>query len=235
MLESTLTEAQIEAFANTASVNAEIELDNRQDDHAMQMMEKAENEEAHAIIKTLAGEFHRASNSHAKVTDFLRVNFRIFLTSEFTDEVAEAAKAIVQMWEAVCANSKKCEIRKRNIASYKTLQNRETKKLNKELDNGLRALIVKDGEIVEAQVKKAKSKDSEGGEGGEGGEEGGNTSTDTPVTVPNLDNFDVLATLTGVLDKVTGEEYAAVQAGIDALIAIDNMTQGLTSEVTGIA
>jgi len=217
MLESTLTEAQIEAFANTASVNAEIELDNRQDDHAMQMMEKAENEEAHAIIKTLAGEFHRASNSHAKVTDFLRVNFRIFLTSEFTDEVAEAAKAIVQMWEAVCANSKKCEIRKRNIASYKTLQNRETKKLNKELDNGLRALIVKDGEIVEAQVKKAKSKDSEGGEGGE---EGGNTSTDAPIVVDNLDGFDAIAIFTDLKDgkKVSkADKEKAYDAAIKAL------------------
>lgn len=231
MLESTLTQAQIDAFANNASVNAEIELDNRQDAHAMEMMEKAENEEAHAIIKTLAGEFHRASNSHAKVTDFLRVNFRIFLTSESTLwEVEDAEKAIVQMWEAVCSNPKKCEIRKRNIASYKTLQNRETKKLNKELDNGKRALIVKDGEIVEAQLKKSKSKSSEGSEEGTG-----NTSTDEPITVPNLDNFDVLATLIGVLDKVTGEEYAAVKAGIDALIAIDNMTQGLTSEVTGLA
>jgi hypothetical protein len=197
------------------------------------MLTQAQNEKA---IRTLASEFHRASNSHAKITDFLRCTFKTYLSEGFELPEAEmaienAAKDIIQMWEAVCSNPKKCEIRKRNIASYKTLQNRITRKLNKELDNGLRALIVKDGEIVEAQLKKAKSKGSE-----EGSEEGsGNTSTDAPVTVPNLDNFDVLATLIGVLDKVTGEEYAAVRAGIDALIAIDNMTQGLTNEVLGIA
>ena len=217
MLESTLTEAQIEVFANTASVNAEIERDARQDAHENEMQNESMEEEAHAIIKTLAGEFHRASNSHAKVTDFLRVNFRIFLTSEFDENVAEAAKAIVQMWEAVCANPKKCEIRKRNIASYKTLQNRETKKLNKELDNGLRALIVKDGEIVEAQLKKAKSKDSEGGEGGE---EGGNTSTDAPIVVDNLDGFDAIAIFTDLKDgkKVSkADKEKAYDAAIKAL------------------
>ena len=72
----------------------------------------------------------------------------------------------------------------------------------------------------------AEEEAEEDDEDDEGGEEGGNTSTDAPITVPNLDNFDVLATLIGVLDKVTGEEYAAVQAGIDALIAIDNVSQG---------
>jgi len=98
MSKSTLTEAQIEVLANTASINAEIERDARQDAHENEMQNESMEEEAHAIIKTLAGEFHRASNSHAKVTDFLRVNFRIFLTSEFDENVAEAAKAIVQMW-----------------------------------------------------------------------------------------------------------------------------------------
>tara|TARA_R110002050_G_scaffold15519_3_gene47601 strand:+ start:593 stop:1246 length:654 start_codon:yes stop_codon:yes gene_type:complete len=215
MLESTLTEAQIEAFANTASVNAEMELDKRQDDHAMEMMEKAQKEEALSIIKNLAGEFHRSENTRSKVTDFLRVNFRIFLTSESTWEVEDAGTAIVQMWEAVCSNPKKCEIRKRNIASYKTLQNRETKKLNKELDNGLRALIVKDGEIVEAQLKKAKSK---GGE--EGGEEGGNTSTDAPIVVDNLDGFDAIAIFTDLKDgkKVSkADKEKAYDAAIKAL------------------
>ena len=150
------------------------------------MLTQAQNEKA---IRTLASEFHRASNSHAKITDFLRCTFKMYLSEGFElpeadMAVEKAAKDIIQMWEAVCSNPKKCEIRKRNIASYKTLQNRETKKLNKELDNGLRALIVKDGEIVEAQLKKAKSK---------GVEEGGNTSTDAPIVVDNLDGFDALA------------------------------------------
>jgi len=150
------------------------------------MLTQAQNEKA---IRTLASEFHRASNSHAKITDFLRCTFKMYLSEGFElpeadMAVEKAAKDIIQMWEAVCSNPKKCEIRKRNIASYKTLQNRITRKLNKELDNGLRALIVKDGEIVEAQLKKAKSK---------GVEEGGNTSTDAPVVVDNLNEFDAIA------------------------------------------
>ena len=190
------------------------------------MLTQAQNEKA---IRTLASEFHRASNSHAKITDFLRCTFKTYLSEGFELPEADiaienAAKDIIQMWEAVCSNPKKCEIRKRNIASYKTLQNRITRKLNKELDNGLRALIVKDGEIIEAQLKKAKSK---GGE--EGSEEGsGNTSTDAPNIVKSLGNFDILATLTDLLPKVNGEEQVAVQAGIDALIKLDNLTTEAT-------
>ena len=181
------------------------------------MLTQAQNEKA---IRTLASEFHRASNSHAKITDFLRSTFKIYLSEGFElpeadMAVEKAAKDIIQMWEAVCSNPKKCEIRKRNIASYKTLQNRITRKLNKELDTGLRALIVKDGEIVEAQLKKAKSK---GGE--EGGEEGGNTSTDAPIVVDNLDGFDAIAIFTDLKDgkKVSkADKEKAYDAAIKAL------------------
>ena len=177
------------------------------------MLTQAQNEKA---IRTLASEFHRASNSHAKITDFLRSTFKIYLSEGFElpeadMAVEKAAKDIIQMWEAVCSNPKKCEIRKRNIASYKTLQNRITRKLNKELDNGLRALIVKDGEIVEAQLKKAKSK---GGE--EGGEEGGNTSTDAPMTITTTP-FDTIATLTDMLEGASVEQQTALQIAIKAL------------------
>jgi len=191
-----------------------------------------------STVQNLASGFISANTNKIKITAFITENYTRYATMLDANPLGKDAVVptiqsetdLVELWNLISANPKDDADRKKAIASFKSLMNRVTKKVNKDLDNGLRAMVVKDGKLVEAQARGSNS-----GEGGEGGEEGGNTSTDTPVTVPNLDNFDVLATLTGVLDKVTGEEYAAVQAGIDALIAIDNMTQGLTSEVTGIA
>ena len=181
-------------------------------------------------VQNLASGFISANTNKIKITAFITEQYSTYINMPTTTEGEKAESELVELWNLISANPKDDSDRKKAIASFKSLMNRVTKKVNKDLDNGLRAMVVKDGKLVEAQARGSNS-----GEGGEGGEEGGNTSTDAPVTVPNLDNFDVLATLIGVLDKVTGEEYAAVKAGIDALIAIDNMTQGLTSEVTGIA
>ena len=192
-----------------------------------------------STVQNLASGFISANTNKIKITAFIAENYTRYATmlganpfgKDAVIPTSEAETNLVELWNLISANPKNDEARKKAIVSFKTLMNRETKKVNKKLDNGLRARVVKDGKLVEAQARGSNS----GAEGGEGGEEGGNTSSDAPITVPNLDNFDVLATLIGVLDKVTGEEYAAVKAGIDALIAIDNMTQGLTSEVTGIA
>jgi hypothetical protein len=89
--------------------------------------------------------------------------------------------------------------------------NRETKKVNKKLDNGLRAMVVKDNKLVEAQARGSNSE-----EGGEGGEEGGNTSTDAPMTITTTP-FDTIATLTDMIDGASVEQQAALQIAIKAL------------------
>ena len=182
-----------------------------------------------STVQNLASGFISANTNKIKITAFIAENYTRYATMLDANPLGKDAVVptiqsetdLVELWNLISANPKDDADRKKAIASFKSLMNRVTKKVNKDLDNGLRAMVVKDGKLVEAQARGSNS-----GESSEGGEEGGNTSSDAPVTVPNLDNFDVLATLIGVLDKVTGEEYAAVQAGIDALIAIDNASQG---------
>ena len=89
--------------------------------------------------------------------------------------------------------------------------NRVTKKVNADLDNGLRAMVVKDDKLVEAQIRGSNS-----GEGGEGGEEGGNTSTDAPMTITTTP-LATIATLTDMIEGATVEQQAALQIAIKAL------------------
>ena len=182
-------------------------------------------------VQNLASGFIAANTNKIKITAFIAENYTRYATmlganpfgKDAVIPTSEAETNLVELWNLISANPKKDEDRKKAIVSFKTLMNRETKKVNKKLDNGLRAMVVKDNKLVEAQLRGSNS-----GESSEGGEEGGNTSTDAPTIVKSLGNFDILATLTDLLPKVNGEEQVAVQAGIDALIKLDNLTTEAT-------
>jgi hypothetical protein len=186
-------------------------------------------------VQNLASGFIAANTNKIKITAFIAENYTRYATMLGANPFGKdavippslAETNLVDLWNLISANPKNDADRKKAIVSFKTLMNRETKKVNKKLDNGLRAMVVKDNKLVEAQLRGSNS--GEGGEGGEGGEEGsGNTSTDAPTIVKSLGNFDILATLTDLLIKVNGEEQVAVQAGIDALIKLDNLTSEAT-------
>ena len=171
-------------------------------------------------VQNLASGFIAANTNKIKITAFITEQYSTYINMPTTVEGEKAETELVELWNLISANPKDDADRKKAIASFKSLMNRVTKKVNKDLDNGLRAMVVKDNKLVEAQLRGSNS-----GESSEGGEEGtGNTSTDAPTIVKSLGNFDILATLTDLLIKVNGEEQVAVQAGIDALIKLDNLT-----------
>ena len=171
-------------------------------------------------VQNLASGFIAANTNKIKITAFITEQYSTYINMPTTVEGEKAESELVELWNLISANPKDDADRKKAIASFKSLMNRVTKKVNKDLDNGLRAMVVKDNKLVEAQLRGSNS-----GESSEGGEEGtGNTSTDAPTIVKSLGNFDILATLTDLLIKVNGEEQVAVQAGIDALIKLDNLT-----------
>tara|TARA_R110000823_G_scaffold113847_1_gene235865 strand:+ start:321 stop:818 length:498 start_codon:yes stop_codon:yes gene_type:complete len=159
-------------------------------------------------IKTLATGFIAANTNKIKITAFI-TNTYTSVASGNNGEQAE--KDLVELWNLITNNPKDCADRKKAIASFKSLMNRVTKKVNADLDNGLRAMVVKDDKLVEAQIRGSNS-----GEGGEGGEEGGNTSTDAPMTITTTP-LATIATLTDMIEGATVEQQAALQIAIKAL------------------
>ena len=174
-------------------------------------------------VQNLASGFISANTNKIKITAFITERYttyidlpdaieeRQLLTDQQYVERERAESELVELWNLISANPKNDADRKKAIASFKSLMNRVTKKVNKDLDNGLRAMVVKDNKLVEAQLRGSNS-----GEGGEGGEEGGNTSTDAPVTITTTD-IDTIATLTDMLEKATMAQQAALKIAIKAL------------------
>jgi hypothetical protein len=171
------------------------------------------------VVQNLASGFISANTNKIKITAFIAENYTRYATmlganpfgKDAVIPTSEAETNLVELWNLISANPKNDEDRKKAIASFKSLMNRETKKVNKKLDNGLRAMVVKDNKLVEAQARGSNSE-----EGGEGGEEGGNTSTDAPMTITTTP-FDTIATLTDMIDGASVEQQAALQIAIKAL------------------
>ena len=162
-------------------------------------------------VQNLASGFISANTNKIKITAFITEQYSTYINMPTTTEGEKAESELVELWNLISANPKDDSDRKKAIASFKSLMNRVTKKVNKDLDNGLRAMVVKDGKLVEAQARGSNS-----GEGGEGGEEGGNTSTDAPVTVSTTD-IDTIATLTDMLEGATMAQQAALKIAIKSL------------------
>ena len=166
-------------------------------------------------VQNLASGFISANTNKIKITAFITEQYSTYINMPTTTEGEKAESELVELWNLISANPKDDSDRKKAIASFKSLMNRVTKKVNKDLDNGLRAMVVKDGKLVEAQARGSNS-----GEGGEGGEEGGNTSTDAPIVVDNLDGFDAIAIFTDLKDGKTvskADKEKAYDAAIKAL------------------
>lgn len=70
-------------------------------------------------------------------------------------------KPLIALWE-------QCATDKPTLAVIRSIFNRVTKAVHKELDMDKPAMCVKDGQLVEVQKRGGKGGGSEGGEGGEG-------------------------------------------------------------------
>ena len=162
-------------------------------------------------VQNLASGFISANTNKIKITAFITEQYSTYINMPTTVEGEKAETELVELWNLISANPKNDADRKKAIASFKSLMNRVTKKVNKDLDNGLRAMVVKDNKLIEAQARGSNS-----GESSEGGEEGGNTSTDAPMTITTTP-FDTIATLTDMLEGASVEQQTALQIAIKAL------------------
>ena len=182
-------------------------------------------------IKNLASGFIAGFNNNQKMTAVIFEAIKTFLENsneDLTPKNESAKKAIADMVEldsrikgtpppvfkTVKPLSEVYDSRKKAYASFKSILNRTSKKVIKELGLDLRAIVIKNGALVEAQLRGSNS--GESSESGESGENGGNTSTDAPVTVKTTD-IEAIATLTDMLEKATMAQQAALKIAIKAL------------------
>ena len=105
--------------------------------------------------KRLAAEIIHGTSVKSKVTETVKVAYIQTINGTSDD------KALVALWE-ICATDKP------TLAVIRSIFNRVTKAVHKELDIDKPAMCVKDGQLVEVQKRGGKGRGSEGGEGGEG-------------------------------------------------------------------
>mgnify|MGYP003625643054 CR=1 len=151
--------------------------------------------------KFLANELILGTDIKSRATETVRATYAAFVSG---DEKAE--KVLVTLWE-VCATDKP------TLAVIRSIFNRVTKKMHKELEIDRRAMVVKDGKLVEAQQRGAKG-DGGGEDEGEGGAE--NTGTEFATTKKRDENaIRVLSVLLSAEQDV--EIRNALSVAIDAL------------------
>lgn len=148
--------------------------------------------------KFLAKELILGTDIKSRATDTVRATYAAYVSGD-----VKAEKVLVTLWE-VCATDKP------TLAVIRSIFNRVTKKMHKELDIDKRAMVVKDGKLVEAQQRGAK------GDGGGEGEEGTDNGQSFDTNKKRDQNaIKVLAVLREETKDV--EQRNALALAIDAL------------------
>ena len=151
--------------------------------------------------KFLANELILGTDIKNRATETVRATYAAFVSG---DEKAE--KILVTLWE-VCATDKP------TLAVIRAIFNRVTKKMHKELGIEKRAMVVKDGKLVEAQQRGAKG---DGGAEGEG--EGGAENTGKEFATTNKRDENAIRVLYALLSAEQDVEIRnALSVAIDAL------------------
>jgi hypothetical protein len=133
-----------------------------------------------------------------KVTDIVSELYNVHVA---TGKGAE--KVLVALWEG-------CAVDKASLAVIRSIFNRVTKRIHKELDIDKRAMVVKDSKLVEAQLRGA-SKGT--GNGGEGEGDTGEASTGASVIAPNGQALSPVEALAEALFQLSAyaEELAKIE------------------------
>ena len=148
--------------------------------------------------KFLANELILGTDIKSRATDTVRATYAAFVSG---DEKAE--KVLVTLWE-ICATDKP------TLAVIRSIFNRVTKKMHKELGIEKRAMVVKEGKLAESQERGAKGD----GASGDGGAE--NTGKEFATTEKRDENaIRVLSALLSAEQDV--EIRNALSVAIDAL------------------
>jgi hypothetical protein len=117
----------------------------------------------------------------------------------------DAEKALVALWEG-------CAVDKASLAVIRSIFNRVTKRIHKELDIDKRAMVVKDGKLVEAQLRGA-SKGTGNGGGGDGEGDSTAEATGASVIAPNGKALSPVEALAEAVFQVSAyaEELARIE------------------------
>ena len=151
--------------------------------------------------KALAADLVEGTAVKTKVTD---------IVSELYNAVAldlagkGAEKVLVALWEG-------CAVDKASLAVIRSIFNRVTKRIHKELNIDKRAMVVKDSKLVEAQLRGASKGTGNGGGDGEGDSTA--ESTGASVIAPNGKALSPVEALAEALFQVSAyaEELARIE------------------------
>jgi len=148
--------------------------------------------------QALAVELVEGTAVKTKVTDIVSDLYNVHVA---TGKGAE--KVLVALWEG-------CAVDKASLAVIRSIFNRVTKRIHKELDIDKRAMVVKDSKLVEAQLRGA-SKGT--GNGGEGEGDTGEASTGASVIAPNGQALSPVEALAEALFQLSAyaEELAKIE------------------------
>lgn len=160
--------------------------------------------------KALAADLVEGTAVKTKVTD---------IVSELYNAVAldlagkGAEKVLVALWEG-------CAVDKASLAVIRSIFNRVTKRIHKELDIDKRAMVVKDGKLVEAQLRG--SSKGKGTGGGEGEGDGSEAPVGASVIAPNGEAVTPIEALAEAIFQVSAyaEELAKVEKDAELASAI---------------
>lgn len=149
--------------------------------------------------KALAAELVLGTAVKTAVTDVVSE-----LYSEHIATGKGAEKVLVTLWEG-------CAVDKASLAVIRSIFNRVTKRIHKELNIDKRAMVVKDGKLVEAQLRGASKGTGNGGGDGEGDSTA--ESTGASVIAPNGKALSPVEALAEALFQVSAyaEELARIE------------------------
>jgi len=150
--------------------------------------------------QALAVELVEGTAVKTKVTDIVSELYNVHVA---TGKGAE--KVLVALWEG-------CAVDKASLAVIRSIFNRVTKRIHKELDIDKRAMVVKDSKLVEAQLRGA-SKGTSGNGGGEGEGDSSAESTGASVIAPNGEALSPVEALAEAVFQVSAyaEELAKIE------------------------
>lgn len=160
--------------------------------------------------QALAADLVEGTAVKTKVTD---------IVSELYNAVARdlagkgAEKVLVALWEG-------CAVDKASLAVIRSIFNRVTKRIHKELNMDKRAMCVKDGKLEEVQLRGASK--GTGGNGGEGEGDSNAESTGASVIAPNGEALSPVEALAEAIFQLSAyaEELAKIEKDVELVSAI---------------
>ena len=159
--------------------------------------------------QALAADLVEGTAVKTKVTDIVSELYNVHVA---TGKGAE--KVLVALWEG-------CAVDKASLAVIRSIFNRVTKRIHKELNIDKRAMVVKDSKLVEAQLRGA-SKGTGNGGGGDGEGDSNAEATGASVIAPNGQALSPVEALAEAIFQVSAyaEELAKIEKDVELVSAL---------------